>query len=188
MNDSEIVELYWARKETAIGETSRAYGAYCRSISRNIVGDSRDAEECLSDTWLAAWNSIPPQRPALLRAYLGKITRRLSLKKWREKHAQKRGGGEVALALDELAECIPDGGGPEEALDAQLLTEAVNRFLAGLDGSERRVFICRYWYLDPLKDICHRFGYSQSKVKSMLHRLRQRLRLQLEREGYFDEE
>lgn len=187
MNDNEIVNLYWQRSENAVGETRAKYGAYCLTIARNILDDAQDAEEAVSDAWMAAWNSIPPRRPAILRSYLGKLTRNLSLKKWREKHALKRGGGEVELALDELAECIPDGSDVEREADARLLAEAVNRFLAGLKDDERRVFICRYWYLDSVADISRRFGYGQSKVKSLLMRLRQRLQRQLEREGFFDE-
>lgn len=189
MNDQEIVNLYWARNERAIRETSQKYGAYCRSISRNILGDARDAEECAADTWMAAWNSIPPHRPALLSAYLGKIARRLSLKRWRDGRALKRGGGEVQLALDELAECVPEApGGVEAALDEKLLAASIDGFLAGLKAPERHVFVRRYWHLDSISEICRQSGYSQSKVKSMLHRLRQRLRAQLEREGYFDEQ
>lgn len=188
MNDEEIIALFWARRDTAIHETARVYGSYCRSIALRILGEYRDAEECLADTWLAAWNSIPPQHPALLRAYLGKITRRLSLKKWRDAHTQKRGGDEIILALDELSECIAGSGSPEAALDEQLLTDSLNCFLATLAPEERRAFVCRYWHLDSVKEIAQRLGFSQSKVKSMLHRLRQRLRKHLEMEDFFNEE
>jgi len=188
MNDNEILNLYRARSESAIAETRAKYGAYCLTIARNILGDAQDAEESVSDTWMAAWSTIPPKRPAMLRTYLGKLARNISLKKWREKHALKRGGGETALALDELAQCIPDGSDPGREVESRLLTESVNRFLEGLKDSERGVFVCRYWYMDSVEDIARRFGFSQSKVKSMLMRLRGRLRTHLEREGYYNEE
>lgn len=187
MNDTEIINLYWMRSERAIEESKIKYGAYCSVIARNILGDAQDAEESVSDTWLAAWNSIPPQRPAILSSYLGKITRNLSLKKWRERSAIKRGGGEVFLALDELADCIPDGSDTEHDVDEKLLNQTINRFLSELKPDERRVFVCRYWYMDPVSEIGLRFGFSESKVKSMLLRLRRRLKNRLEREGYFDE-
>ena len=188
MNDTEIVSLYWARSESAIAESKAKYGAYCLTIARNILGNAQDADEVTADTWLAAWNSIPPHRPAIRRSYLGKLARNISLKKWREGHALKRGGGEVSLALDELAECIPDDSDTEREADARLLSQNINRFLAGLKETERRVFVCRYWYVDSVSEIGARFGFSESKVKSMLLRLRKRLKSQLEREGYFDEE
>lgn len=187
MNDTEIISLFWLRSERAIAESKAKYGGYCLTIARNILGSTQDAEESVSDTWLAAWNSIPPQRPAILRSYLGKLTRNISLKKWREWHAIKRGGGEVALALDELADCIADGCDTESEVDAKLLAQSINRFLARLKDVERRVFVCRYWYMDSVSEIGARFGFSESKVKSMLLRLRKRLKTQLEREGYFDE-
>lgn len=188
MNDQQIVQLFWERNDRAIEETRRQYGAYCLSIARNILFDALDAEEAVQDTWMAAWNSIPPNRPALLRTYLGKLTRRIALKQVRGKHALKRGGGETALVLDELAECTALQQGVEKELDEKQLTEAIERFLAGVREQERRVFICRYWYLEPVEHIAQRFGYSQSKVKSLLHRLRLRLRSQLVREGLLDEE
>ncbi|MBQ9951727.1 MAG: sigma-70 family RNA polymerase sigma factor [Clostridia bacterium] len=187
MNDTEIIRLYWTRSERAVAETRAKYGAYCLTIARNILGDAQDAEEAAADACMAAWNTIPPKRPAMLRSYLGKLTRNLALKKWREKHALKRGGGETALALDELAECIPGENDVEREVDRRLLSESVNRFLAGLKDDERRVFVCRYWNLDSVEDVSRRFGFSQSKVKSMLMRLRGRLRAHLEREGFFDE-
>ena len=187
MNDLEIVNLYWARDERAIRETAQKYSAYCFCIARNILNDVQYAEECAADTWMAAWNGIPPARPGQLSAYLGRITRNLSLKRWRAGRALKRGGDRVELALDELAECVPAGGGVESALDERMLAEAVQRFLGALSDPERRVFVCRYWYLDSIAEICQRSGFSQSKVKSMLHRLRRRLRTHLEGEGYFHE-
>lgn len=187
MNDLEIIDLYRRRDEAAIAQTKAKYGAYCRSIARNILDDGRDVEECLADVYLAAWNSIPPRHPALLSAYLGKIARRLSLKKWRDGRARKRGGGETALALDELAECIPDSADIESALRESALTELLNGFLAGLSGDMRRVFLRRYWYLDSIDEIARRFGFSQSKVKSMLLRARRKLLKRLEEEEFYHE-
>lgn len=183
MNDTDILNLYWQRNEAAIAASSAKYGAYCSAIARNILGGAQDAQECVNDTWLAAWNSIPPQRPALLKAYLGKLTRRISLKKWRDGRALKRGGGEIALALDELAECLPGRDGVETALETAALAELLNRFVAGLAPDERRVFLRRYWYLDSIREISALFGFSQGKVKSMLHRTRLKLMNRLKEEG-----
>ena len=185
MNDAEILDLYWARNEKAIDESAQKYGSYCRTVARNILGNPQDEQECLNDTWLAAWNSIPPQKPALLKAYLGKLARRISLKKRRERSALKRGGGEIPAALDELAECIP-GSSIEAELDESGLVRLLNRFIGSLGTDERRVFLRRYWYLDSIAEIAVRFSFSESKVKSMLHRLRQRLMKQLKEEGYFE--
>lgn len=182
-----IVQLYFNREERALRETETKYGRYCYSIAYGILQDAQDADESVNDTWLGAWNSIPPHRPSCLAAYLGKLTRRISLKKRRDRTAQKRGGGQMELALEELAACIPGGDGPELALEAKELTAAVERFLRGLPAVQRNVFICRYWYLDPIGDIAARFGFSDGKVKSMLHRVRGKLREQLKKEGLFDE-
>lgn len=186
MNDTEILTLFWNRDEAAIEATSAKYGVYCASIARNILPNPQDAQECVNDTWLAAWNSIPPQRPALLKAYLGKLTRNIGLKKWRDGHALKRGGSEILLALDELAECLPGSNSIDAALDAAALTELINRFIAGLNADERRVFLRRYWYLDSIAQISVRFSFSEGKVKSMLHRIRIKLMKRLKEEGVFE--
>ncbi len=182
MEDQAIVALYWARDQRAITESSAKYGAYCLSISRRILSDPRDAEESVNDTWVGAWLSMPPHKPQLLRAFLGKITRRISLNRLRGAGALSRGGGQVELALEELAECI---GGPsgEDALEQRELVRLIDAFLDALPDTEQRVFVCRYWYLDSIADIAARFGFSESKVKSMLHRTRIRLRRRLEEEG-----
>lgn len=183
MNDSEIVELYWERREAAIKETAGKYGRYCAAIAMNILCKTEDAEEICNDTWLAAWNSIPPNRPGELKSYLGKITRRLSLKRWRDMSREKRGGGTAALALEELGECVSSGSRAEDSFDKNTLISALNAFLASLRENERRVFICRYWYLDPIEKISADFGYSSGKVKSMLYRTRSRLTAHLKKEG-----
>ena len=182
-SDAEIVDLYWARQESAITATADKYGAYCHAISYRILSDHADADECVNDPYLDAWNSMPPHKPRVLSTFLGKITRRISIDRWRRAHAEKRGGGEIPLALDELSDVVGTDGGTSDALDAKMLSEAVAAFLRRLPTAERRVFMCRYWYLEPIETICERFGYSESKVKSMLSRTRSKLRAKLGEEG-----
>lgn len=140
MDDKSIVELFWQRNEQAIAKTEEVYEAYLRSIAFRILGDPSDAEECVNDTYNAAWNSIPPHRPAVLSTYLGKLTRRISLKMLRSQSTQKRGGNEVKLSLDELAVCIPVGSGLDDAIELKELTITINAFLASLPVAERCVF------------------------------------------------
>lgn len=175
MEDEQIVELYWTRDERAIEETDIKYNRYCHSIAYNILRNNEDAEECVNDTYMGAWNSMPPHKPELLSAFLGKITRNLSLKKWRSVTADKRGGGETALTLDELQECIPHSDNVHEAIELKALAGIIDTFLRGIPDEERRVFICRYWYMDSIADICEQFGFGQSKVKMMLSRTREKL-------------
>lgn len=182
MEDSEILDLYWKRDAAAITETERKYGRFCFSVASNILHDPQDAQECVNDTYLGAWNTIPPHRPETLSAFLGKITRRLSLKKRRERLAQKRGGGKTELSLEELEECIPSEQRIDESVAAAELTSIVNAFLEALPVQERRVFLRRYWYCDSIRDICSRYGYRESKVKMMLKRLRDKLRDRLRKE------
>ena len=183
MEDMQIVDLYFARREQAIDETARKYGKYLFSIAYNILSSKRDSEEAVNDTYLGAWNSIPPHRPGRLSTYLGKITRRYSLEKWKAAHAQKRGGGEVTLALEELDTCIVSADRPETTLEAKELTYRINSFLKTLPDTEQRVFVLRYWYVMSIKEIAREFGFSDSKVKSMLSRTRVKLRQHLEKEG-----
>lgn len=183
MDDKSIIELYWARSEKAIAETDAKYGRYCYSIAYNILAVNEDAEECVSDTYLRAWQAMPPQYPDILSAFLGKITRRLSLNKFREKRSAKRGGGEVALALDELAECVPAPGDAQTELDRRELERAINVFLSSLSKDERDIFVLRYWFVAPVALLAEKFGFTESKVKSMLHRLRGRLHSHLRKEG-----
>ena len=184
MEDIQIIELYWSRDESALSASSEKYGAYCHAIAMNILENIPDAEESVNDTWLCAWNAIPPQRPSVLSAFFGTLTRRISLNRRREYHAQKRGGGQVSLALDELGEVISSTVSVEDALEAKELSVAVDAFLRTLPKTERRVFLRRYWYLDSIAEIARRFGFSQSKVKSMLHRTRGKLLSHLRKEGY----
>lgn len=183
MEDAQIIDLYFARSEQAIAATSHKFGNYLYSIAHNILSSHRDSEEAVNDTYLGAWRSIPPHRPVRLSTYLGKITRRISLEKWKAMHAQKRGGGEVTLALEELGECVSGCDSPETAMEMKELTQIINTFLKTLPETEQKVFLCRYWYLAPLKTIAKQFGFSESKVKSMLSRSRKKLKTHLQKEG-----
>lgn len=187
MKDADIVDLFWARDERAITEAAFKYEKYCSAIARNILQNQADVEESMNDTWLNAWNSMPPHRPAMLQTFLGKITRFICLKKWRTLHSQKRGKGEVALTFEELAESIPDGKAIDDSMKAKELTQILNTFLCQLSNNERDVFVCRYWYLDSISNICEQFHFSQSRVKTMLWRTRAKLKDYLIKEGIFDE-
>ena len=176
MEDEKIVALYFERREEAIAETEKKYGGYLSSIAFHIVGDFEDARECVNDTYNDAWNSIPPHRPCVLSAFLGKITRRIAIDRLRRSHAQKRGGGELTLALGELSECCGEGQEIEDALEKKRLSEAVGTFLHRLPETQRSVFLSRYFYLDSIAEIAERFGFSESRVKSMLWRSREKLR------------
>lgn len=182
MEDGEIVALYWQRSEQAIAETQCKYGGYCYSIAKNILWSAEDSEETVSDTYIGAWNAMPPSRPEQLRTFLGKITRRLALKKLRTQTAEKRGGGETQLVLDELEGCVPAGADVEMQVELRELVRRIDAFLQTLSREERRVFLCRYWYFDSITEIAERFGFGQSKVKMMLLRTRGKLLTQLERE------
>lgn len=183
MEDSGIIALYFQRDPMALMETQEKYGAYCHAISFGILHSPEDAQECVNDTLLRTWEAIPPTKPKVLRAYLGRITRNLSLQKWRSTHTQKRGGGEVALALEELSEFISSKTDPAQTVEAKELQAAVGRFLKTLKPQDREIFLARYWYFTPVKDIAVKFGYSQSKVKTSLFRAREKLRTFLEQEG-----
>lgn len=184
MEDSGIIALYWARDQEAIRATSEKYGAYCGSIAQNILGNRADAEECVNDTWLKAWDSMPPQRPAVLSAFLGRITRNLSLNRYHIRAAAKRGGGEAPLVLDELAEVVSGGESVEGALDRRELIRAIDRFLERLPPEKRSIFLCRYWYFDPVAEIAARFGRTENSVAVILSRLRQKLRRELLEGGF----
>ena len=185
MDDSQIVDLYWKRQDKAISETKKKYGRYLFSIAQHILMQHEDAEESVNDTYLGAWNSIPPHRPAVLSTYLGKITRRLALKKHRMNTAEKRGGTEAALSLDEVADCIPSNHTIDEQLDNRELVSILNDFLSELPETQRKVFVCRYWYCDSIAQIAQRFAWSESNVKMTLLRTREKLKLRLKKEGIF---
>ena len=183
MEDHDIIELYWARNQEAIRQTDRKYGSFCRGILRRILGDGRDAEECLNDTWLGAWNAMPPQRPNILSAFFGKLTRNLSLDRWRKERAAKRGGSQVEVALHELEGCLPDHRRPDEELEASETAALISAFLRAQPELDRRLFIRRYFHLESIAALTERFGLTESQVKSRLHRTRQKLKLALEKEG-----
>ena len=183
MKDSEIVELYWQRSEQAIQETDRKYGPYCEHIAYAVCSDRQDAEECVNDTWLRAWNAMPDKRPSALSAFLGRITRNLAINRFERRTRQKRGGGETPLALEELEECIPAEADPAREIELQELRGAIRRFVEGLPDTEQKVFVARYWYLAPVEEISRRLGWTQSRTKSLLFRLRRRLQAFLEEEA-----
>lgn len=187
MEDEQIVAMYLQRNEHAIDETRAKYGSYCRSIAQNILGSFEDAQECENDTYLAAWNAIPPHCPKKLSTFLGKLTRRISLDRWKAASAQKRGGGTLALSLEELEGCIPDSQTTDELVEQLLLTQTITAFLRTLPRRERQVFLRRYWYLDTISEIACCFGFTESKVNMILHRTRQKLRQHLKKEEIFNE-
>ncbi len=183
MLDSQIVELYWQRDESAISQTDTKYGGLCRSISNNILRSYDESEECVNDSYLSAWNSMPTERPERLGAYMGKIVRNISISRLRQKTADKRGGGEYPICLEELRDCAGRGQGPERELELTELTEHIDKFLAGLKEQERDIFVSRYWYMAPVDEIAEKVGFSYSKTASLLHRTRKKLELYLRREG-----
>ena len=183
MEDEKIVDLYWARSEKAVSETAAKYGKYCRTIAFNILASEEDTEECLNDTYMKAWNSMPRNRPSRLAPYLGKLTRWLSLSRLREQDSLERGGGERRLGLDELAEVWDSGTDLQRELELKELNLALRRLLDGLEKDERDVFLSRYWYMASVQEIAEKFGFSQSKICTMLHRTRKKLLRQLKEEN-----
>ena len=184
MEDAEIVALYWARNEDAITQTKAKYGAYLNRVANNILADLEDSQECVSDTLLAAWRSMPDNRPENLRTYLGKITRQVSIDLYRRRNRMKRYASEYAISLEELGDSFTDGRTPEDELNARLLTETVNRFLRTLPDEARNTFIGRYYFFDSVKNVARYCGMSESKCKSMLYRTRQSLKVYLQKEGF----
>ena len=183
MKDTEIIELYWNRDEAAIAATADAYGNYCYTIAYNILCNNEDAEECVNDTWLNAWKSIPPQRPNRLSTYLGKITRNLSLNRYKLLTAKKRGKGQVELALSELEGCVPAQTDMEQVTDEMVLVSAIETFLCVQPRTERNIFVGRYWHLYPIRDLAGAYRMSESRVVSLLYRMRNKLKMHLEKEG-----
>ena len=183
MDDAKILDLYWARSESALIETANKYGNYCFAIANNILENDEDAMECVNDAYLKVWDAIPPQRPVLFRAFLGKIVRNLSLNRYKEQRVKKRGGNAIDLILSELEECIPSGNDVETEHESSLVIEAITACLRSLPAESRVVFVRRYWYADSISTIAENLHMSESKVKSMLHRTRNILKAYLEREG-----
>ena len=184
MQDNEIIDLYFARNDAAVTETANKYGTYCYTVAHNILGVHEDSEECLNDTYLAAWNSIPPHRPNVLRLFLAKITRSKAFDRWRRGHAVKRAAGETAAVLDELSECVPGGTDPAESVLASELSGSINGFLKGLPKRERQIFLRRYFYSESVKDIAAGAGMKENAVSVMLHRTRAKLKDHLSKEGH----
>ncbi len=179
MEDYQIVDLYWDRKERAITETEKKYGKMLHSLSFSLLSSHEDAEECVNDTYLGAWNTMPSARPMYLGPFLSKITRRLSIDRWRREHREKRGG--VTGLVEELTECIPDDGGtPAEEYERGLLREELNTFLRKLPEEKRAVFVRRYFYAQPINQIAREIGVSEANVKIILYRLRDQLKQRLE--------
>ena len=184
MTDEGIVNLYWDRNEAAITETDLKYGRYCFSISFNILSNKEDSDECVNDTYNAAWNSMPPQRPVILSAFLGKIVRNISLNRYKEITAQKRGGNQMELILDELGEIASDMPGPDDRVIQTQLVKAINEFLAGLPAEKRIMFVRRYWYADDIGAIAKRMGMSANNVSVEIRRIRLKLRGYLIERGF----
>ena len=184
MQDEKIVELYWQRDESAISETQAKYENYLYKIAYNILSDKEDSNESVNDTYLAAWNSIPPHRPNVLSTYLDKLTRRISIDIFRKRNRIKRQGSEYALSLNELNDCLSSDNSPEKDYETKLLGEVINAFLHTLSDDARNVFIGRYYFLDSVKDVAKYCGISESKAKTLLFRTRNRLREYLEKEGF----
>ena len=183
MNDGAIVQLFWNRDETAVEETKKKYEGYCHSIAQNILFNAQDSEECLNDVLLAAWNSIPPQKPENLKAYLGKLTREIAVDCWRKNRAGKRITSDFIVSLDELEEMIGEYDVESTVAEAEL-SRLLSCFLRALKETERNVFVRRYWYHDPIERICARYGFGKSKVLMLLKRTRDKLAAYLKKEGY----
>lgn len=184
MEDNQIVQLYWERNPDAIAASEQAYGPYCTAIAMRILGVQQDAEECVNDTWFSAWNAMPPHRPARLATFFGKLTRNLSLNRYARDHAEKRGGSEFALVLDELGEVVSGRERPETALERRELASAIDSFLAGLSKQKRQLFLRRYWYAESIQSLAEQFGMTENHVSVTLKRIRAKLRMYLTERGF----
>ena len=187
MEDSKIVELYWAKNENAIKETDQKYGAYCFAIAENILHNKEDSEECVNDTWLKAWNTMPPQKPAKLQMFLAKITRNLSFNRFHARSAEKRGGGEIVFVLDELAECLAGESGAAGEYEARELGRCVRRFVRSLPERDGNIFVRRYFFTDSVAQIAGKYGLTENNVMVILSRTRTKLRTYLIKEGLWNE-
>ena len=188
MEDGKIIDLYFERNESAISETAEKYGNYLYKIAFNILSDNEDSEESVNDTYMSAWNTIPPEKPNVFSAFLSKITRYISINRYRAKKTEKRGGGEIDAAFEEIEECVPDKSNIYDEIETKELAEIISDYLKKLPETERKIFVCRYYYLDSLSDISKQFGFSKSKVASMLHRTRKKILSHLEKEGVLGEQ
>ncbi len=183
MNDEKILDLYFKRDEAAITATATTYGKYCHTIAYNILYNQEDAEECVNDTYLGAWNAIPPHRPSRLAAFLGKITRNLSINRYNKYNAKKRGQGQMEIALAELNDCIPDHNNVEKVCEMAELERTINTFLRNQPEDKRNIFIRRYWFLYSISEISKAYDMNENKVTTILFRMRNELKTHLEKEG-----
>ncbi len=184
LDDSEIIGMLFDRDERVIAELSRKYGSYCTSIANNILRNREDTEECVNDTYMKTWESIPPEKPKLLAAFMGKITRNLAIDRYRRDHSQKRGGDDMELIFEELEECVSDGSSVEATAERREILAAVNRFLGKLSSKNRIMFVSRYCYCESVHDIAARFGIKENNVSVSLNRTRAQLREYMKKEGY----
>ncbi|MBD5117319.1 MAG: sigma-70 family RNA polymerase sigma factor [Ruminococcaceae bacterium] len=184
MEDKEIVELFLRRNETAISAASEKYKSYCMKIAGNILVSRQDAEECINDTLMKAWELIPPYRPEMLSTFLGKITRNFAINIRRKQLTEKRGGGQTAAVFDELSEIVSESSDFEQEQERKELIAEINGFLRGLPSQKRNIFICRYWYCDSVNDIAAQFGITENNVSVILNRVRKKLKQHLEKAGY----
>lgn len=184
MEDEQILDLYFARDERAVAETDRKYGGYCFSLANTILHDDQDAEETVSDTYLKVWTVIPPKRPSVFKMFLAKITRNLAFSRWRSYTAEKRGGGEMALVLEELEDCIAAPGGVEDRVNARELARAIRTFLNTLPAREQDIFLRRYFFVEESDVIAKRYGMKPATVLRTLSRIRMKLKKHLTQEGY----
>ena len=182
MEDTEIIDLYWRRDQRAIDETHGKYGGFLNAIAWNILRSHGDAEECVNDTYLRAWNAIPPARPSAFRAWLGRIVRNLSLDRWKQSRTARRGGDGMEVLLGELSDCVPAPHGTEKALEDQEIASLISDFLRRQSTENRVIFLRRYWYGQSLSEIAGALGCGEGKVKSALFRTRRALRVYLEQE------
>lgn len=183
MEEKEIIELFFLRSDNAIAETQKQYGALLTSISSHILKAEQDVEECVNDTYLAVWNQIPPKRPESLKAYVCSVVKHLSLKRHRHNHAAKR-SSEYEQSLDELEGCIPSGNSVEAELDRKELERSINAFLSKLSPADRKMFLLRYWFLFPVKEIADRYHTTEKNASMKLSRIRKKLKSHLNKEGY----
>ena len=184
MDDEQIVSLYWLRNESAIRETEKKYDRYLTKIAHNILNNPEDSRESVNDTYLAAWDSMPPHRPSVLSTYLAKLTRRISIDCFRRRTRQKRGGSEYEISLSELGDCVSGGNTTEEIVNVKLLADAIGIFLRLQSEEARNAFIGRYYFLDSVQEVAAYCGISESKCKTLLYRTRVALKDYLRKEGF----
>ncbi len=184
LDDSVIIDMLFDRDESVIAELSKKYGSYCTSIANNILRNREDSEECVNDTYMKTWETIPPEKPKLLAAFMGKITRNLAIDRYRRGHSQKRGGNDMELIFEELEECVSDGSSVEATAERREILAAVNRFLGKISVKNRIMFVSRYCYCESVHDIAARFGIKENNVSVSLNRTRAQLREYMKKEGY----